>query len=70
MCSNNLKHITVNNDNYYTLKRLGNAGDSFNDVITELLKKLGSLQTDLRVGTFPQSAVVDPFNTIGDGKSG
>lgn len=35
-----LKHITVNERNYHTLKRLGNAGDSFNDVVTKLLKKL------------------------------
>jgi hypothetical protein len=33
-----LKHITVDERNYLTLKRLGNAGDSFNDVISRLLK--------------------------------
>ena len=33
-----LKHITVDERNYRTLKRLGNAGDSFNDVISRLLK--------------------------------
>jgi predicted CopG family antitoxin len=33
-----LKHITVDEQNYLTLKRLGNAGDSFNDVISRLLK--------------------------------
>jgi predicted CopG family antitoxin len=33
-----LKHITVDERNYPTLKRLGNAGDSFNDVISRLLK--------------------------------
>ena len=35
-----LKHITVDERNYHTLKRLGSAGDSFNDVISKLLKKL------------------------------
>jgi predicted CopG family antitoxin len=64
MSSNTLKHITVNEDNYYALKRLGNAADSFNDVITELLKKIESLQTDLRVGPLSQSAVVNPTNTM------
>jgi predicted CopG family antitoxin len=34
-----LKHITVDERNYLTLKRLGSAGDSFNDVISRLLKK-------------------------------
>lgn len=34
-----LKYITVDEQNYLTLKRLGNAGDSFNDVISRLLKK-------------------------------
>ena len=33
-----LKHITVDERNYLLLKRLGNAGDSFNDVISRLLK--------------------------------
>jgi predicted CopG family antitoxin len=33
-----LKHITVDEQNYLKLKRLGNAGDSFNDVISRLLK--------------------------------
>lgn len=35
-----LKHITVSEDVYLKLKRLGGAGDSFNDVIARLLKKL------------------------------
>jgi predicted CopG family antitoxin len=34
-----LKHIAVDEQNYLTLKRLGNAGDSFNDVISRLLKR-------------------------------
>jgi hypothetical protein len=33
-----LKHITVDERNYLSLKRLGSAGDSYNDVISRLLK--------------------------------
>ena len=36
---NMLKHIVVYQENYDRLKRLGFAGDSFNDVLTSLLKK-------------------------------
>jgi len=38
MTLSKLKHIVVSEANYLILKQLGNAGDSFNDVITELLK--------------------------------
>jgi predicted CopG family antitoxin len=34
------KRIIVTETNYRKLKRLGEAGDSFNDVITEMLKKI------------------------------
>ena len=51
-----LKHITVSESNYLTLKTLGNAGDSFNDVVTRVLKKVGSmLQFDSEVGTCDQT---------------
>jgi predicted CopG family antitoxin len=33
-----LKLIAVSQENYQTLKQLGCAGDSFNDVLTKLLK--------------------------------
>jgi predicted CopG family antitoxin len=33
-----LRHITVDEGNYLALKRLGSAGDSFNDVVSKLLK--------------------------------
>lgn len=33
-----LKRIAVSEENYRKLKSLGEAGDSFNDVVTELLK--------------------------------
>jgi predicted CopG family antitoxin len=35
-----LKHIVVSQKNYDILKSLGNAGDSFNDVISIMLKNL------------------------------
>jgi predicted CopG family antitoxin len=41
-----LKHITVDERNYLTLKRMGNAGDSFNDVISRLLKKSITLEPE------------------------
>jgi predicted CopG family antitoxin len=40
-----LKHITVSERNYHNLKRLGSAGDSFNDVVTEILKRLQQAQS-------------------------
>ena len=41
-----LKSLSVSEDNYQTLKNLGRAGDSLNDVITELIKKTGAKQND------------------------
>ena len=35
-----LRQISVSETNYLNLKKEGTAGDSFNDVITELLKKV------------------------------
>jgi predicted CopG family antitoxin len=35
-----LTTISVSRENYQSLKGLGGAGDSFNDVITEILKKI------------------------------
>jgi predicted CopG family antitoxin len=39
-----LKMIAVSEENYLALKKLGTAGDSFNDVVTEVLKKVKSLE--------------------------
>jgi predicted CopG family antitoxin len=66
-----LKHITISEANYLTLKTLGNAGDSFNDVVTGVLKKMGSvLQFDSEVGACDQTATStiasDQSITIGD----
>jgi predicted CopG family antitoxin len=41
-----LKHITVDERNYLTLKQMGNAGDSFNDVISRLLQKPITLEPE------------------------
>jgi hypothetical protein len=35
-----LTTISVSYDNYIALKKLGSAGDSFNDVLGEMLKKI------------------------------
>jgi hypothetical protein len=50
MKSNRLRHIVVNETNYDALSRLGTFGQSFNDVLTQLLteKKLNQ-QTGLLV---------------------
>jgi len=37
------KTIAISTDNYQILKNMGKAGDSFNDVITHLIKKAGTL---------------------------
>lgn len=38
------KHIVISEKNYLRLKKLGTAGDSFNDVITNLLEINNSKQ--------------------------
>ena len=40
MSNKELKPIVVSLENYEKLRSLGRAGDSFNDVITEVLEKL------------------------------
>jgi hypothetical protein len=50
MTYKSLKMIAVSEENYLTLKGLGRAGDSFNDVITEMLKQR-SLHNDPRRAT-------------------
>jgi predicted CopG family antitoxin len=37
--ANKLTTISVSRENYLALKKLGSTGDSFNDVLTEILKK-------------------------------
>jgi predicted CopG family antitoxin len=46
MTKPNLKLIAVSTQNYLELKKLGHTADSFNDVITELLKAKGKKQVE------------------------
>lgn len=39
MSTKGLRHIVVSSENYSRLKSLGDAGDSFNDVISRMLEK-------------------------------
>ena len=41
-----LTTISISLANYKNLKKLGTAGDSFNDVITDLLKKIRGQQIE------------------------
>jgi predicted CopG family antitoxin len=65
-----LKLIAVSEDNYLALKRLGSAGDSFNDVVTEVLKKVKEpSQTDIRVGGSVNQSAMDSVKTNRGGAS-
>ena len=48
--NNKLTTISVSYENYLILKELGNTGDSFNDVLTRLLKNRNVLMGDRKVG--------------------
>ena len=50
MSSKRLKLIAVDEQNYLVLKKMGYASESFNDVITRLLKNQ-TLESVSRVGT-------------------
>jgi hypothetical protein len=50
------KLIAVSDENYLALKRLGMAGDSFNDVLTQILNKIKPLQTG-QIGVAPHDSV-------------
>ena len=41
-----LKQISISEENYFILKSYGKAGDSFNDVISAMLRSLKTQQTD------------------------
>jgi predicted CopG family antitoxin len=41
----NLKQIAISKQNYILLKSLGQAGESFNDVVSRLLKSAGTVVT-------------------------
>jgi predicted CopG family antitoxin len=42
--------ICISDKNYQVLKQFGTVGDSFNDVMTQILKKIKPLQTESGVG--------------------
>ena len=42
MTCKNLKTIAVDEVNYEALRNRGKGGDSFNDVLTEVLQKIGA----------------------------
>jgi flagellar hook-basal body complex protein FliE len=54
---NRLTNISVSYENYLKLKKMGGAGDSFNDVLSELLKKVS--QTGSQVRAWDQLATCD-----------
>lgn len=51
MSSKRLKLIAVDEQNYLILKRMGYTSESFNDVLTRLLKNNSMLESVSRVGT-------------------
>jgi hypothetical protein len=46
-----LTTISVSIENYLLLKQLGNTGDSFNDVLTRVLKTVTPLKGGQKAGT-------------------
>jgi predicted CopG family antitoxin len=61
-----LKTISVSEDNYRTLKNLGGAGDSFNDVITELIGKKGAIKKGLQSDRSPSNTSLTAARTSTD----
>jgi predicted CopG family antitoxin len=47
MTYKSLKMIAVSEENYSALRNRGHFGDSFDDVITELLKEINMLKAEL-----------------------
>jgi hypothetical protein len=52
-----LKLIAVSECNYITLKQMGFAGDSFNDVITDLLRQIRNTSSHLPKHKVPPQTV-------------
>ena len=40
LATQNLTTISISKDNYLVLKKMGQTGDSFNDVLTRILQQL------------------------------
>ncbi len=62
--SNNLKHITVSPYVYFALKKLGGAGDSFNDVLKKILDERDH---DLSFEFVPRAQTVIPYAATDQG---
>ena len=65
MKTKDYRHIIVTDKNYRILKGLGSAGDSFNDVISDILEKTNSLQQSDGVPT-PNEIVVNAGDSPGE----
>jgi hypothetical protein len=56
MCeTHKLTTISVSRENYLALKKLGSTGDSFNDVLTEILKRITPPQIRSGLATTKES---------------
>jgi predicted CopG family antitoxin len=62
-----LRQIAVSEENYLFLKSLGKAGDSFNDVVTDMLKKIKLQRTDSGVAAPDQSVATTTHRKDGYG---
>jgi predicted CopG family antitoxin len=62
-----LKQISISEENYFILKSYGKAGDSFNDVISDILKILEKQRTDSGVGAPDQSVATTTHREGGYG---
>lgn len=63
-----LKQIAIIEENYFNVKSLGNAGDSFNDVLSQILKMLKKQRTDSGVPAPDQSVATTTQQEDGHGK--
>jgi predicted CopG family antitoxin len=61
--SSKLRQIAVSQENYLVLKRLGSAGDSFNDVISGILKEQKLSQDCPKVVAHEDLAIDQTKNT-------
>ena len=65
MSSKRLKLIAVDEQNYLILKRMGYTSESFNDVLTRLLKN-SMLESVSRVGTRGPDSNMQNLSTDGE----
>jgi hypothetical protein len=66
MTRKGIRLIAVSQENYLALKKLGMAGDSFNDVLTAIIKKVNPLQTDPRLSASNQFVVENRITQEGN----